>query len=229
MPAKNNNEHASATPPVTNTIAGLSTAVIGTDRPAAFSRRAVLAASSATLVPLVTSCATPQPARAAVLAPELDAILAAFADRIVPPDASGPGAAESGVAQYINHSLAEWNQANLPLLNAGLQALDAAAITQHDGSFTTLTPEQQDALMMAMEAGMLPEFTNSVQVFNRLHRLVLEGMFSDPYYGGNQGYAGWDLIGYPGAVLGSTAEMQQMGGRLPALHTSAYGEEHDGH
>jgi hypothetical protein len=37
------------------------------------------------------------------------------------------------------------------------------------------------------------------------------------------------LIGYPGAVLGSTQEMQQMGGRLPPLHTSAYGEEHDGH
>jgi hypothetical protein len=80
-----------------------------------------------------------------------------------------------------------------------------------------------------MEAGTLDNFANSQQVFNRLHRLTLEGMFSDPYYGGNASYAGWDLIGYPGAVLGSTSDMQQMGGRLPALHTSAYGAEHDGH
>lgn len=83
--------------------------------------------------------------------------------------------------------------------------------------------------MLDMEAGTLPDFENAAQVFNRLHRLVLEGMFSDPYYGGNQHYAGWDLLGYPGIVLGSSAQMQQMGGRLPALHTSAYGAEHDGH
>lgn len=229
MPAKNNNEHASATPPQANATAASGSAVISTDRPAAFSRRAVLTAGSATLLPLATSCSTPQPARESVLAPGLDAVLAAFADRIVPPDASGPGAVESGVVQYINHSLAEWNQADLPLLGAGLQALDTAAVAAHGESFTTLSPAQQDALLLQMEAGTLVEFTNSAQVFNRLHRLVLEGMFSDPYYGGNQGYAGWDLIGYPGAVLGSTAEMQQMGGRLPALHTSAYGEEHDGH
>ena len=89
--------------------------------------------------------------------------------------------------------------------------------------------EQQDELLMAMEAGQLAGFDNAQAVFNRLYRLVLEGMFSDPFYGGNANYAGWDLIGYPGAVLGSTADMQKMGGRLPALHTSAYGEQHDGH
>jgi gluconate 2-dehydrogenase gamma chain len=192
------------------------------------SRRKLLAGSAA-LLPLVSvSCSTPSAPTPEVLAPELNAILDAFADRILPPDATGPGAAASGVTRYINRSLAEWNQADVPLLSAGLQALETAARAQHAQSFTALNAAQQDELLVAMEAGQISGFDNAQAVFNRLHRLVLEGMFSDPYYGGNANYAGWDLIGYPGAVLGSTQEMQQMGGRLPPLHTSAYGEEHDG-
>lgn len=197
-----------------------------------FDRRTLLRSSvSAALLPLIASSCTsvpPPPPRA--LSPELASTLDAFADRIIPADANGPGAAASGVGDYINRSLLEWNQADLPLLSAGLQALETQASAAHPGKrFTTLDPAQQDALLLAMEAGELSGFANSQQVFNRLHRLVLEGMFSDPYYGGNRDYAGWDLIGYPGAVLGSTEDMQRMGERLPPLHTSAYGAEHDGH
>lgn len=193
------------------------------------SRRSVLVGSAA-LLPLVNvSCTTAQSPVPVVLSAEQNAILDAFADRIIPPDEHGPGAAASGVARYINRSLAEWNQADLPLVSEALQGLDAAARARHGQDFATLGTEQQDELMLAMEAGQLAGFANSQAGFNRLHRLVLEGMFSDPYYGGNADYAGWDLIGYPGAVLGSTVDMQRMGGRLPPLHTSAYGEEHDGH
>lgn len=198
------------------------------------SRRNVLrsgvAAGSAALLPLVTvSCSTSSPSTPSVLTPELHVALDAFADRIIPPDVNGPGAAASGVSRYINRSLAEWNQADVPLISGGLQTLDAAAQRLHGVSFSAASPEQQDELLLAMEAGQLTGFDNAQAVFNRLYRLVLEGMFSDPFYGGNANYAGWDLIGYPGAVLGSTSEMQKMGGRLPALHTSAYGEQHDGH
>jgi gluconate 2-dehydrogenase gamma chain len=193
------------------------------------SRRTLLAGSAA-LVPLVTvSCSTPAiQTTPDVLPPNLNVILDAFADRIVPPDATSPGGAASGVTRYVNRSLAEWNQADVPLLSDGLRALDTAANAQHAQGFAALSAQQQDELLMAMEAGQVTGFDNAQAVFNRLYRLVLEGMFSDPYYGGNANYAGWDLIGYPGAVLGSTQEMQQMGGRLPPLHTSAYGEAHDG-
>jgi gluconate 2-dehydrogenase gamma chain len=206
----------------------------GTSTGVPISRRAMLrsgiAAGSATLIPLVTvSCSTNPPPAPDALSADLNAVLDAFADRIMPADANGPGAAASGVARYINRSLVEWNQVDLPLLSTGLQALDAAARARHMQAFTALTAEQQDELLLAMEGGQVQGFDNSQAVFNRLYRLVLEGMFSDPYYGGNANYAGWDLIGYPGAVLGSTEEMQQMGGRLPPLHTSAYGEQHDGH
>src|SRR5690606_30822829 len=131
------------------------------------------------------SCSTPAPAVPSVFEPQERAVLNAFADRILPADESGPGAAESGVARYIERSLAEWNQADQPLLRNGLQALDAAARTRHAQAFAALSAERQDELMLAMEAGQLAGFDNAQAVFNRLHRLVLEGMFSDPYYGGN--------------------------------------------
>jgi hypothetical protein len=190
-----------------------------------------ISAGSVSLLPLIatSSCSAPAAVSPTVLDANAAATLAAFSNRIVPADGNGPAAADCGVVAYINRSLAEWNQADVALVTTGLQSLEGAATTRLGKGFTALTENQQDELMLAMEAGTLENFPAAQQVFNRLYRLTLEGMFSDPYYGGNVGYAGWDLIGYPGAVLGSTAEMQQMGGRLPALHTSAYGAEHDGH
>jgi gluconate 2-dehydrogenase gamma chain len=229
-----NADHGIATNDPGNTASKVAAGSASTIHDLPISRRTLLrsgiAAGSVSLIPLVAvSCSTNPPAAPDALSTELNAVLDAFADRIVPPDANGPGAAASGVSRYINRSLVEWNQADLPLLSKGLQALDAAAQTRHMQAFTALNAQQQDDLLAAMEGGQLQGFDDSQAVFNRLHRLVLEGMFSDPYYGGNANYAGWDLIGYPGAVLGSTEEMQQMGGRLPPLHTSAYGEQHDGH
>ncbi len=39
----------------------------------------------------------------------------------------------------------------------------------------------------------------------------MEGMFGDPYYGGNKNFAGWDLIRYPGPRLATSADDQKMG------------------
>jgi gluconate 2-dehydrogenase gamma chain len=205
--------------------------------PGKVSRRGVLrgglSAGTAILIPLVNTSCTSAQGPAAGTAEALDAntnaMLAAFVNRIVPADETGPAASECGVVRYINRSLAEWNQADIPLLTTGLQALDQVARSRYSQEFVALTGTQQDELLTAMEAGTLTDIANAQQLFNRLHRLTLEGMFSDPYYGGNANYAGWDLIGYPGAVLASTQDMQKMGERLPALHTSAYGAEHDGH
>jgi len=35
--------------------------------------------------------------------------------------------------------------------------------------------------------------------FTQLRNDTIEGMFSDPMYGGNRDLVGWKLIGYPGA------------------------------
>ena len=197
------------------------------------SRRKVLGsavtASSVVLIPLAnTSCTTPMPAPQRILSREAWLILEAFADRIIPADNNGPGAVAAGVPYYIDNSLADCNHNELDLLSEGLFALTRAARSRYDLEFQLLSDNNKDALLRDMEDGKIAGFDNSAQIFNRLHRLTLEGMFSDPYYGGNQNYAGWDLIGYPGAVMSSSAEMQKMGGRLPPLHTSAYGSDYDG-
>ena len=195
------------------------------------SRRKVLqsavSATSVSLIPL-TSCTTPVSAPQQVLSREAWLILEAFTDRIIPADANGPGAVAAGVPYYIENSLASWNAEELESLSAGLFSLTIAARNRYDLDFQLLSDNNKDALLRDMEDGKIDAFENSAVIFSRLHRLTLEGMFSDPYYGGNQGYIGWDLIGYPGAIMSSTAQMQQMGGRLPPLHTSAYGSDYDG-
>lgn len=190
-----------------------------------------LKVSAAALIPLIeTGCSTTaEPPPSTPLGDATDAILSAFVDRIIPADDLGPSASATGVVRYVHRSLAEWNQSELPVLSAGLQALDKVALSRHGLGFAELQAAQQDELITALEAGDLAEVAPGPALFNRLYRLTLEGMFSDPYYGGNANYAGWDLIGYPGAVLASTPDMQKMRERLPALHTSAYGAEHDGH
>ena len=36
--------------------------------------------------------------------------------------------------------------------------------------------------------------------FAALYQNVMEGMFSDPIYGGNRNKAGWKMIGFPGVI-----------------------------
>jgi len=195
------------------------------------SRRTLLgtaaSATTASLIPL-TSCTTPIQPSGLVIPAEARTILEAFVDRIVPADDNGPGALEAGAVFYINHSLANWNDHEMDNLIAGLYDLTRAGRRRYDQDFALLSNANKDALLRDMEDGKIDGFENAAPVFNRLHRLTLEGVFSDPYYGGNQNYIGWDLIGYPGAVMSSTPAMQQMGGRLPPLHTSAYGSDYDG-
>ena len=59
--------------------------------------------------------------------------------------------------------------------------------------------------------------------FNRARILTLEGMFSDPYYGGNKNFAGWDLIRYPGPRTAVAAENQALNADVKPYRMSAYG------
>jgi gluconate 2-dehydrogenase gamma chain len=190
-----------------------------------------LAASMLSLLPLGMRQGAHAADAPGVLSAELLAILDAFADRIIPADQNGPGARAAGAAIYIDRSLGDWNAGELETLSAGLRALDALGRRRFSAGFATLPDAQKDELLAVMEGGQAENFVNAQQIFNRLLRLTLEGTFSDPYYGGNRNFIGWDLIGYPGATLVSTPEMQRMGSRLAPLHTSAYPlkGEHDGH
>lgn len=193
------------------------------------SRRAVIV--SAALVPVAALAQTgATPSKSSALSDAQLRLLSAFVDRLIPKDELGPGAAESGVPVYINRVLGDYLAAEKPAFIAGLEATDSLArLTQH-AAFVDLSAEKQDELLTNIESGAAPGFPESRAFFNRVRRLTMEGMFGDPYYGGNKNFAGWDLIKYPGPRLSTTAAEQKMGVDIPPYHHSAYGAggEHGG-
>jgi len=83
----------------------------------------------------------------------------------------------------------------------GLEFVDAYAQSQFQNNFVDLAPEQQDQILTDMEADKATGFEGpgAKAFFTQLRNDTIEGMFSDPMYGGNRDLVGWKLIGYPGA------------------------------
>jgi len=185
-------------------------------------RRTVLATTA--FVPLAALTAKAQ-APATALAAEQLKTLEAFIDRLVPSDENGPGAVEMGAATYIDRTLATANAAEKPAFLEGLAGVESLARSTHNSPFAELTPELRDELLTAMENGTAQGFPNARAFFNRVRRLTLEGMFSDPYYGGNKNFAGWDLIRYPGPRLAVAPEDQKMSTPPKPYRRSAYGNQ----
>jgi gluconate 2-dehydrogenase gamma chain len=192
-------------------------------------RRTVIAgAAAAALVPLsaIRSAAqTPAPQR--VFSAEQKRTLEAFLDRLCPKDELGPGAVEIGAQDYIEAQLSDYLAPEKQTFLDGLAAVDAYARQSHGSPLADLSPEQRDQVLTDIDSGKAPQNTRTF--FNRARRLMLEGMFGDPHYGGNKNFAGWDLIGYPGPRLATSAEMQKMGAPIAPYHRSAWGNEHGGH
>jgi len=188
------------------------------------SRRDVIVGAAA-FVPLAALTASAQTAASALSAGQLRT-LEAFVDRIIPKDELGPGAAESGVAIYINRSLGDYLSGEKAAFVEGLEATDAYARRAQGHAFAELSADQQDAVLTAMDNGTAEGFANAKAFFGRVRRLTLEGMFGDPYYGGNKNFAGWDLIRYPGPRLATSPDDQKLGVAIKPVHTSAYGSGH---
>jgi gluconate 2-dehydrogenase gamma chain len=195
------------------------------------SRRAVIV--SAAIVPVAALTAAAQtpptsPATSALSDAQLR-LLAAFVDRIIPKDDLGPSASECDVPVYINRSLGDYLAAEKMAFIEGLESTDAFARRSQGRAFIDLTAEQRDAVLTAMDGGNAEGFPNARAFFNRARRLTMEGMFGDPYYGGNKNFAGWDLIRYPGPRLATSADDQKMGVEIKPYHHSAYGSSGEGH
>ncbi|WNR42102.1 gluconate 2-dehydrogenase subunit 3 family protein [Paenibacillus roseipurpureus] len=151
-------------------------------------------------------------------------ITEAAAERIFPKDDNGPGAAELGVAFYIDHQLAspwgvnartyrmgpfvkgEVTQGDYlsierhELITMGLNSLEETAKSKHSKGFVDITPEEKDAILTSMEKGEI-SVVNGITgktFFNQFRTLVMEGVYSDPLYGGNKNMAGWKMRKYPG-------------------------------
>lgn len=187
-------------------------------KPYSVSRRSIL--STVPLVPLAALSAAPPATESAFSPPQLR-LIEAFVDRLIPTDENGPGARECGVATYINRSFAGPLAEEKPALVKGLAAVDAFARTVHNAALAELPPEKQDAILTAIENNDAPGFTpDSRTFFYRIRQLTFEGMFGDPFYGGNRGFAGWDLIRYPGPRMAVSAEEQRLREPIKMLRTS---------
>ncbi|MED1795196.1 gluconate 2-dehydrogenase subunit 3 family protein [Brevibacillus nitrificans] len=135
----------------------------------------------------------------------------AVTERIFPYDELGPGAKALGVAIFIDHQLAgpwginareymagpfqpgsptQGTQTHLThqqiYLN-GIQAVSKWCQSKYQKGFVELAQTQQDEVLTAMEKGEIPILKgySSQAFFEVLKANTLEGVYSDPLYGGN--------------------------------------------
>ena len=66
-------------------------------------------------------------------------------------------------------------------------SLDAQARASQGAPFSALGAQIQDAMLTEIEKTD-PGF------FSMVRQHTLQGTFCDPYYGGNAGFVGWDLL-----------------------------------
>ena len=152
-------------------------------------------------------------------------LLERIVERLIPTDEHGPGAREARVAHYIDRALGGGLAASRATYAAGLAALDRYAKSSRGKSFLELSGTDQDSVLIDCETGGATGFTgSSAQFFAMLLSHTRQGMFGDPYYGGNANFVGWDLIGYPGVRTAvSPADQKALEeSELKALRRSAY-------
>jgi gluconate 2-dehydrogenase gamma chain len=156
--------------------------------------------------PLADTTGAAAPAPAAPQREALETLTAAEADtleaicaRLIPSDENGPGAAEARAAHYIDRALTGPLRSSRDAYAAGLAALDAYAQSSKGNPFARLSAADQDTVLGDLEKNVATGFVPNAATFFALVRAhTIQGTFCDPYYGGNAGFVGWDLIGYPG-------------------------------
>jgi gluconate 2-dehydrogenase gamma chain len=151
----------------------------------------------------------------------------AITARLIPTDHE-PGAKEAGCVNFIDKALANEDAASAPLYKVGVQGIDAVAKKRADKSFTALSPKEQDAVLAALEDGKAEGWPEAAPpsplFFGQVWIHTVWGFLAEPKYGGNQDYAGWRVLAYPGGrhkLGGYTAE--QMAGKTKV--DSVWGEK----
>ena len=158
------------------------------------------------------------------------ATVAAFTERLMPGAPGKPGARDAGVLNYIDLALAGAYADLQDFYRRGLAQLDQYCRKTYREPFGRLTVTQQDAVITALEEGKATEFTwpTAQAFFNTLRTHTMEGMFADPIYGGNKDFAGWRLVGFPGAqAIFTSSDMQskQAFTRAPIIGLQAQGKK----
>jgi gluconate 2-dehydrogenase gamma chain len=170
--------------------------------------------------------ATPAAAGYAFLNVEEAVFVEALVDHMVPADDLSPSGTDIGINTFIDRALAgAWGQGDrlymqgpwkrgtpsqgyqLPLTPAqlyreGIAATNGYCRKQYQKSFDQLDENQRQAVLVGLSTNKIT-FDNGLRVrdfWATLYQTVMQGMFSDPMYGGNRNKAGWKLIGFPGAI-----------------------------
>jgi len=158
------------------------------------------------------------------------ATVAAFTERLMPGAPGKPGARDAGVLNYIDLALAGAYGDFQEFYRRGLAQLDQYCRKTHREPFVRLSAGQQDAVITALEEDKATGFTwpSAQAFFNTLRTHTMEGMFADPVYGGNKDFAGWRLVGFPGAqAIFTSTDMRskQAFTRAPIIGLQAQGKK----
>jgi len=158
--------------------------------------------------------------------PDEAAFVEALVDHMVPADeltASGTGL---GLHIFIDRALAgSWGKGDrlymqgpwkpgvpsqgyqLPLTPAALYRAGIAATNRHcmktyGKLFDHISESEREAVLRDLDNGKLvfDDGPPSRVFFAIVYQTVMEGMFSDPIYGGNRNKAGWKMLGFPGVL-----------------------------
>ena len=95
---------------------------------------------------------------------------------------------------------------------------------RQDRSTGSMTAQREECCVGALDRQDQASTTDCrARVFwTTLYQTVMEGMFSDPIYGGNRNKAGWRLIGFPGVDRGASRERREISrqeiSRRPGRH-----------
>ena len=159
-------------------------------------------------------------------------LLEAIADHLIPADENGPGAVAAGAVPYIDRALGGALSSSRSAYRSGLAAFDRYCRSSRGAPFTELSHVDQISTLIDVETGAATGAGtgfagSSGSFFGMVRSHVLQGTFGDPYYGGNQNFVGWDLIGYPGVRTAVSAGLQTRleAGELEPNHRSAYDSE----
>ncbi|AOJ15720.1 gluconate 2-dehydrogenase [Burkholderia vietnamiensis] len=177
------------------------------------------------------------------------AFVQAAVDRLIPADAEGPGALETGVPEFIDRQMetpyahgATWYMQGpfqqgvpelgyqLKLVPRDIYRLGIAAVNRycekaHGKAFADLDAPTRDSVLGALEKGATPiDDVPSAVFFGQLLQNTREGYFCDPVHGGNRDMAAWKMIGFPGARADFMDFVNQNGKPYPYGPVSINGE-----
>jgi gluconate 2-dehydrogenase gamma chain len=167
------------------------------------------------------------------------AFVEALVNHMVPADELTPKGTDLGINIYIDRALAgAWGKGDrlymqgpwkkgapsqgyqLPLTpaqlyRAGIEATNIHCRKTYGKSFDRLDAAQREEVLVGLSTAKI-NFDSGLPVrvfWSTLYQTVIEGMYSDPIYGGNRNKAGWRMIGFPGAIAVHRDHVEQYRGK----------------